>query len=399
MKLKLLLILILLTVSSSGRAAEPSPSPSIKPAAILVKIEGHLREKGTRNPLPHVNVYSFSGPDFDEDENNVPIKTTTDDKGYFSIEVPEGETKWVISLAGYNRLRRRDRQLAGNNSPVREFFLEKVSYLTYETTVYGQNEKRDDKTKSLDRSQFLTVPGANGDPVKAVQNLPGVNRSSFASGQVIIEGSSPNDTRFNIDSQNVPIIFHFGGLSSVVFPEAVDHVDYLSAGFGPEFGQSTAGLVNLTVKDPQTDRMHGLAFVDLLNTGAMVEGPINDHSSFMLAARQSYIGFVLRAVLPKNNKSFNFTAAPDYADLMTEYRFQVTPKDSFKFLGVGSRDTLGFLFSQPAKEDPSIRGSFSTETDFYRLIQFQLNSSQALPQACENAVDNFAPSTKLQCGS
>ena len=376
MKLTLILFLMCLLVSTSERPAHaepsptpsPSPSPVPSPAAIMVKIEGRLREKGTRNPLPHVNIYSFSGPDFDEDEDPKPVKATTDAQGMFSIEVPEGDMKWVISLAGYNRLKRRDQQLAGKESRLRDFYLEKVSYLTYETTVYGETEKRDDKTKTLDRSQFLTVPGANGDPVKAVQNLPGVNRSSFASGQVIIEGSSPNDTRFNIDNQNVPIIFHFGGLSSVVFPEAVDRVDYLSAGFGPEYGQSIAGMVNLTVKDPQTDRMHGLAFVDLLNTGALVEGPINDHSSFLLAARQSYIGFVLRAVVGKNNKNLNFTAAPDFEDVMSEYRFQVTPKDSFKLLGVGSRDTLGFLFAQPAKQDPSIRGNFSTETDFYRLI-------------------------------
>ena len=202
--------------------------------------------------------------------------------------------KWVISVSGYNRLELEDEQQAGAMIKPRVFYLEKKTYLTYETTVYGETEKRDDKTKSLDQAQFATVPGANGDPVKAVQNLPGVNRPGAFSSQIIIEGSSPNDTRYNIDNQNIPIIFHFGGLSSVVMPEAVDHVDYLSAGFGPEFGQTIAGLVNLTVKDPQTDRTHGFVFADTMNAGGMVEGPINDHSSYLFGMRQSYIGYVLR---------------------------------------------------------------------------------------------------------
>ena len=190
------------------------------------------------------------------------VKSTTDDAGAFTIEVPEGGMKWVVSTPGYNRLELEDEQRAGAMVKPRIFYLEKKTYLAYETTVYGETEKRDDKTKSLDQAQFATVPGANGDPVKAVQNLPGVNRPGAFSSQIIIEGSSPNDTRYNVDNQNIPIIFHFGGLSSVVMPEAVDHVDYLSAGFGPEFGQTIAGLVNLTVKDPQTDRTHGFIFAD-----------------------------------------------------------------------------------------------------------------------------------------
>ena len=204
--------------------------------------------------------------------------------------------------------------------------------------------------------------------MKAIQNLPGINRSSFASAQVIIEGSSPNDTRYNIDNQNVPLIFHFGGLTSVLLPEAIDHVDYLSAGFGPEFGQTTAGLVNLTVKDPKTDRIHGFGFMDLLNAGGMLEGPINDHSSFLFGIRQSYIGFVLGAAVGKNNKNFDLTVAPDWKDTVFEYKNQLSSTDTFKLVGVGSSDTLSFLLAQPSNENPTVRGNFDDETDFFRII-------------------------------
>ena len=276
--------------------------------------------------------------------------------------------KWVITVSGYNRLELEDEQRAGGMSKPRIFYLEKTTYLTYETTVYGETEKRDDKTRSLDQAQFATVPGANGDPVKAVQNLPGVNRSGAFSSQVIIEGSSPNDTRYNVDNQNVPIIFHFGGLSSVVMSEAVDHVDYLSAGFGPEFGQTIAGLVNLTVKDPQTDRTHGFIYADTMNAGGMVEGPINDHSSYLFGMRQSYIGFILKAAVGKNNKDLNFTAAPEFRDLVLEYRNQITPDDTFKIVTVGSQDTFAFLLKHPVDEDPAIRGNFNLDTSFFRII-------------------------------
>lgn len=332
-----------------------------------VILSGNVQEKGTRNPLGLVQLYCFVGPDFDK-EGSKPIKILTDSDGHFTVTLPEGDYKWIASLPNYKRFELSDHQSAGADIAPRKFILERTTYLTYETTVYGQQDKRDEKTKTLDQSQFLTVPGANGDPVKAVQNLPGVNRANAFSSQVIIEGSSPNDTRYDIDNQNVPIIFHFGGLSSVVIPEAVDHVDYLSAGFGPEFGQSTAGLVNLSIKDPKTDRVHGFIYADLLNTGGMIEGPINDHSSFLWGLRQSYVGFALKAALGSHNSNLDLTAVPEFRDTVFEYKNRISSSDSFRLIGVGSQDTLAFLFPQPSNEDPSIRGGFHDETDFVRLI-------------------------------
>jgi hypothetical protein len=328
-----------------------------------VKIIGTLLERGTKRPLSQVNIYCFpaSSPE-------TPVKSATDSAGGFTMVVPEGKIKWVISSSGYNRLEREEILQAGAMNKPRIFYLEKRTYLTYETTVYGETEKRDDKTRSLDQSQFATIPGANGDPIKAVQNLPGVNRPGAFSSQIIIEGSSPNDTRYNIDNQSIPIIFHFGGLSSVVMPEAVDHVDYLSAGFGPEFGQTTAGLVNLTVKDPQTDRRHGFIYADTMNAGGMVEGPINDHSSYLFGMRQSYIGYVMKAVVGKDNKDFDLTAVPEFRDILLVYRNQVTPKDTFRIVTIASQDTFAFLLKHPVDEDPAIRGNFKLDTKFFRII-------------------------------
>ena len=147
------------------------------------------------------------------------------------------------------------------------------------------------------------------------------------------------------------IFFIFGGLTSVVMPEAIDRVDYLSAGFGPEFGQSIAGYVNLYTRDPKTDRLHGFAFADVFNVGGMVEGPAGKNSSFLIGARQSYIGAVL-SLATKGDSDFNLTTAPDFADTVLEYETQVTPIDSFKLLTIGSEDSLAFILSTPGEPRP-----------------------------------------------
>jgi hypothetical protein len=361
--IQMFVVLSLVCASQLVHAADPVAPAAPLATAPSVVVSALIQERGTKTPLRGINVYCFPGDDLAAK----PEKGTTDQSGRVTVHIPAGRFRWVVTIPNYTRLEVSDEQDPTSANPARTLYLEKTSYLVYQTTVYGEHEKRDDKTKSLDQAQFLTVPGANGDPVKAVQNLPGVNRANAFSSQVIIEGSSPNDTRYDIDNQNVPLIFHFGGLSSVVIPEAIDHVDYLSAGFGPEFGQSTAGLVNLTVKDPETDRLHSFVYADLFNAGGLIQGAINDHSSYLFGARQSYIGFVLGAVL-KNNKDLSLTVVPDFRDTVLEYRNQLNAQDTFKVVAVGSMDSLGFAIKQPPEQDPTIRGNLSNETDFYRII-------------------------------
>lgn len=339
-----------------------------------VRLEGQLRERGTRKPLKDVNIFCIperSALAAPSEPDPKPIKTVTDAHGRFSIEgVPEGRFKWIVNLTGYDRLELADEQIPGTPQPYppRDLYLQKASYLgAYETTIYDKAQKRDDKTKSITAEDLSKLAGSGNDPVKAVQDLPGVNRASGFSSQVIIEGSSPQDTEYLIDGQQVPIIFHFGAFSTVVPPESVSRVDLLTSGFGSEYGRTTAGLVSVWLKDPQSDRLHGEAYVDLYNAGAMLEGPVGDHSEFFLGVRQSYIGLMLKAALAGNSK-FNLTVAPDFGDLTGIFQSEITPIDTFRLVEVGSLDTLNFIFNEPVDGNPAIRGGFSEFTSFFRLI-------------------------------
>jgi hypothetical protein len=186
-KLKMLKNLALTVLIGAGAVswAQATPDPTgdeeFLPSAIKGSkdvLQGQLREKGTRKPLASVNIYCFSPP-----EIQTPLKVMTDEKGEFEIHVPPGPIRWKITVANYKVFEKTDD--ASLTEP-RKFYLEKNSYLVYETTVFGKGEKRDDKTQSLTQEQFMTMPGANGDPVKAVQNLPGVARTNALIAQVIV---------------------------------------------------------------------------------------------------------------------------------------------------------------------------------------------------------------------
>jgi len=340
-------------------------------SAIANQFQGRLLERGTKNPIEQANIYLLP----------FKLKTVSDKKGVFQFEnIPEispdleGELKLVVNMTNYLRLEKNLRAdffssgVSDNSDFV--FYLERESYNgSFETTILGQKSKKDASAKVLTQKEFLTVPGANGDPVKAVQNFPGVNRVNGLSSQVVIQGSAPEDTTYAIEGHKVPIIFHFGGLSSVVMPESVESVDYLSAGFGPEFSRVVGGIISLKTKtpDPGPRDSRGFYFIDNLKSGIQWEGRTPQGDGFLIAGRYSYVGLFLRQIL-KDQSDFNLTVAPEFADLTVLYSRKLNETDELKLTNVASRDIMEFLLKQPANSDPSVRGTFTNETSFVRFI-------------------------------
>ena len=89
------------------------------------------------------------------------------------------------------------------------------------------------------------VPGTQGDTLKVVQNLPGVARSSFGSGELIVWGSAPNETRVNVDGVEIPTLYHVGGLRSTINSDLVRSIDLSPGSYGAEYGRGLGGLVRI----------------------------------------------------------------------------------------------------------------------------------------------------------
>jgi len=327
--------------------------------------KGVLRERGTKKPISDANVFLLPQK----------LKVTSNANGQFEFEnLPPGEYELVVNLTGYQKLEQKiSVQLAeGENSlEVNNLYLEKEFYSGFETTVTARAQKRDDQQKSISQAEFLSAPGAGGDPIKAVQNLAGIARPQGANAQVVIQGAEPQDTRYSIDGHRVPLIFHFGGLSSIVFPEAVESVNLYPAGYGPEYGRALGGQITLETRDPKAERWQGVGFVDFLNMGGLIEGPIGEGQSLLVAGRYSYIGQIVKAAvesMPEGKDDFGLTVAPSFYDLTLIYKNKISDKNDLRITAVTSGDKIEFVLKEPPSGDAALRGRFFNETIFYRLI-------------------------------
>lgn len=321
-------------------------------------LKGDVFEKGRKVRLSEINVYVLPEQ----------AQAVTNKSGDFVFtDLKNENVELVIQAAGFEKY---TQNLNLSETKNLRIYLSKVQDLnSFSIDVIDTNRKSDPSKKSLSRKQVFEMPGANGDPVKAVQNLPGINRAQGFSSQVIIQGSAPKDTAYDFEGHEIPLVFHFGGLNSVVMPEAIDTVDYFSAGYQADRSRALGGIISLKTRSPEVQERDskGLFYVDNLSAGGLYESKINDHSGYLISGRYSYVGFFLKNAF-KDNDALDLTVAPEFMDITGLYVNQIDESSRIKVSLLGSKDRLGFVFEEPVRSNPSVRGNFSNEILFFRFI-------------------------------
>jgi len=213
---------------------------------------------------------------------------------------------------------------------------------SYETTVRAKKPPPAVTRYELSQPELKVVPGTFGDPLRVVQNLPGVARTPFGLGALVIRGSSPNDSGIYVEGHRIPILYHFLIGPGVLAPELIDRIDFFPGNFGVTYGRVTGGIVDIGIKETTAPRLHGIADVNLLHSAAYVEGPLADGWTGSISARRSYIDLLLPLVLPDNVT----TAAPVYWDYQAGVN-RTLSGGKLSLFAFGSNDSLKVISTDP----------------------------------------------------
>jgi len=215
--------------------------------------------------------------------------------------------------------------------------------------VRGTPPPRDVTVRTLDQAELSRIPGTNGDALKGLLNLPG-----------------PQDTQVFVDGTLIPIVYHFGGLSSVIPTEMLNKIDFYPGNFSARYGRGFGGVVDVGLAEPKSDKLHGLAQVDLIDARVMAQGPLYDTGwNFAVAGRRSWVDVWLKPVLESTGAGV--TAAPVYYDYqgMLEKTWDKGKQD-FRLALFGSDDRLAILLKSVSAQQPELSGGISSHTGFWR---------------------------------
>ncbi|HMJ14086.1 MAG TPA: TonB family protein [Polyangiaceae bacterium] len=247
----------------------------------------------------------------------------------------------------------------------------------FEVTVQGERPPREVTKRRLERREIDRMPGTGGDALRSVQSLPGVARPPLLAGFLIVRGSAPEDSQTFVDTANVPLIYHFLGLSSILPTELLDRIDYYPGSFSARYGRGMGGIVDAALRSPdtqcyaaymrpsdETGCYHGLVQGDAIAGRLLLQGPIfgSKDWSFAVAGQRSWIDIAYKPVLERTGGTI--TQAPVYYDyqVITEYKPNANHRLSLRFFGFNDR--LEALFKDPAAVDPAFGGNISLSTNF-----------------------------------
>ena len=207
----------------------------------------------------------------------------------------------------------------------------------------------------VEADQAKRVAGTGGDVLKIVENMPGVARAAAGSGQVIVWGAAPEDTRVYVDGMRVPLLYHYGGFRSVIHSDLVSSVELVPGGYGAQYGRGLGGIVTVNTRAPATDGVHGSFSLDLIDAAAAASAPVSDKVSVAIAARRSHLDWVLEQVTSKDIGQF--FPIPQYYDGQARVRYQASKREWVEVGGMLSSDELSRTASS---SDPAYR---KEETD------------------------------------
>jgi hypothetical protein len=229
--------------------------------------------------------------------------------------------------------------------------------------------------QTLTTEELAKLPGTLGDPLRAIENLPGAARPPLNTGLFIIEGARPNDSRVYLGSAEVPQLYHYGAFTSVVPAGFLADVEYLPHSFGVRYGRATAGTIDVDLRTGRRDRWHGALDLNPIHIGVEAEGPLSGkktpearRATLLLGVRRSYIdaGLALLNAAAGGPPGLRFVQAPVYWDYQAVLNAPLG-NGWLRIQALGSDDQISLRFARPQDVDPSINGQFSTHVMFHRL--------------------------------
>lgn len=354
-------------VNFKGQLFERGTRSAIANATIAIKFLDTAADTSLSVPFSRYlkKIGKFEGQLLDSSY----LVTTSDSLGYFEFKsLPIGPLSIKIIAPGYEPFLDRDSIRQGIATEV-TYRLQSNEFSNDGMIVYGKREKKEVAQRTLTLNEVRKIPGLGGDAVKVVQALPGVARSAFSSGSIIVRGAGSGDNHFYVDGVTIPVLFHFGGIKSTYNSDALESVDLYPGGFGTRYGNAIGGVIELKGRKAKTDRFHGYIDGNLFDASFLVEGPVSDKVSFLASGRRSYIADALVLGLKLLDVKLPFTVVPYYWDYLARVDYAIAKNQHSYVTLFGSRDKLDLLITGArgtgSSEVSADKERISTETTFH----------------------------------
>ena len=152
------------------------------------------------------------------------------------------------------------------------------------------------------------------DPMRAIHVLPGVATGDDLRSEFSVRGLPVRNMNFTFEGIATPLLVHTvqgvqdTGSIAMVNGDVLNEIALAAGSYPQRHGDHTGAELNFLMREGSRDRLRGQFRPSITDTSLVLEGPLGSSKSgsWLLSARKSYLGSVIKRIDPENTFAFGF---------------------------------------------------------------------------------------------
>ncbi len=297
-------------------------------------ISGYVKDAENGETLIGSNIYLKAKPE---------TGTATNNYGFYSISLPEGNYDLVFSYLGFQdqikhiELTKNIKLEINLNSGVllKELVVEENSSIDQvQNTSMGRIEM---KTEDI---QKLPALFGEVDVLKALQLLPGVSAADEGSAGFYVRGGGADQNLLLLDEAPVYNSGHMLGFFSIFNSDAIKNTTLIKGNMPANYGGRISSVIDIQMKEGNSKHFAAAGGIGLISSRLTLEGPIVDeNTSFIISGRRTYLLDLAQPFIKKSN----FAGTNYYFyDLNAKLNHRFSSRDRVYLSAYFGRDILNY---------------------------------------------------------
>ncbi len=193
--------------------------------------------------------------------------------------------------------------------------------------------------EKLSIGQIRKMPSLMGevDIIKAIQLLPGVQTSGEGGSGFSVRGGSPDQNLILLDNTTVYNASHLMGFFSVFNNDVINDLELYKGDLPLKYGGRLSSLLDIKTIDKMPEKIIGSGGIGLISSRLMLQGPIEEKTSWLIGGRRSYADMFLKLSSDEDLKDLTLY----FFDLNAKLTHRFSNKDILSLNSYYGQDKFG----------------------------------------------------------
>ena len=263
--------------------------------------------------------------------------TITNEYGFYSITLPEGTYKVIISYLGFKSM---EETITLDQNITKNYQLEESAEFLDEVVITEDIEKLNIRKAqmsinklSINTIKQMPVVLGEVDVIKSITLLPGVTNAGEGSSGFNVRGGSVDQNLILLDEATIFNSSHLFGFFSVFNPDAIKDIKLYKGGIPAKYGGRVSSVLDIYQKEGNSNEFHMNGGIGLVSSRLLAEGPIKkEKGAFLFGGRSSYAHIFLPL--------FDIDNIAYFYDLNTKLNYKINDNNNIYLSGYFGRDVF-----------------------------------------------------------